>query len=110
MNPHDNLRPGRHCDLLFSAGATAQTLEAAGITILGYYSNGRRPVLIIDQPPPLLQGAPKRRQPNGDGGIDLVMAAPYENVQLEWTVKSAMPRLIADVLGATDAVREVGHV
>ena len=110
MNPHDNLRPGRHCDLLFSAGATAQALEAAGITILGYYSNGRRPVLIIDQPPPLLQGAPKRRQPNGDGGIDLVMAAPYENVQLEWTVKSPMPRLIAGMLAAADAAREVGHV
>ena len=31
MNPHDNLRPGRHCDLLFSSGSNAQALEAAGI-------------------------------------------------------------------------------
>lgn len=76
----------RKSDILFSAAATARELEIAGIQVLAHYSNGRRAVLIIDQPPPLVQGHLRRRQPNGRGGIERVLAAEYQGMQLEWSV------------------------
>jgi hypothetical protein len=75
----------RKSDVLYSAAATARELENAGIQVLGHYSNGRRAVLIIDQPPPLLQGHLRRRQPNGRGGTERVLAAEYQGMQLEWS-------------------------
>jgi hypothetical protein len=75
----------RKSDVLFSAANTARELENGGIQVLAHYSNGRRLVLIIDRPPPLMRGHVRRRQPNGRGGIERVLAAEYQGLQLEWS-------------------------
>ncbi|MGH8037034.1 MAG: hypothetical protein ACREPC_08010 [Stenotrophomonas sp.] len=78
----------RKSDVLLAAATTARELENAGIQVLSHYSNGRRAVLIIDRPPPMIRGALKRRQPNGMGGQDRIMAAEYQGMQLEWTQRA----------------------
>jgi len=83
----------RKSDVLFSAANTARELENGGIQVLAHYSNGRRAVLIIDRPPPLLQGHVRRRQPNGRGGVERVLAAEYQGLQLEWSVHEGGARL-----------------
>lgn len=75
----------RKSDVLLAASNTARELENAGIEVLAHYSNGRRAVLIIDRPPPQLQGHLRRRQPNGRGGIERMLAAEYQGLQLEWS-------------------------
>lgn len=85
----------RESDLLLAASNTARELENAGIRVLSHYSNGRRPVLIIDRPPPMAQGHLKRHHPNGTGGRDNVMAAEYQGLQLEWTQCTPQLREVA---------------
>ncbi|MBM9911897.1 MULTISPECIES: hypothetical protein [Stenotrophomonas] len=78
----------RSSDMLFAAANTARELENAGIDVLAHYSNGRRPVLIITQPPADIEGHLKRWGPNGSGGRDRVLAAEYQGLQLEWTERA----------------------
>jgi hypothetical protein len=77
----------RSSDMLFAAANTARELENAGIDVLAHYSNGRRPVLVVTRPPAMTEGHLKRWCPNGSGGRDSVMAAEYQGLQLEWTVR-----------------------
>ncbi|ASK91077.1 hypothetical protein KWH04_01020 [Xanthomonas campestris pv. trichodesmae] len=86
----------RKSDVLLAAATTARELENVGITVLAHYSNGRRAVLLIDRPPLDVPAVMKRRQPDGRGGIERVMAADYQGMQLEWTQRT--PQLL-----------EVGH-
>ncbi|MCD7099083.1 hypothetical protein [Stenotrophomonas sp. MMGLT7] len=88
-------------EVLFTAATAAQQLEQAGIQVIAHYSNGRRAVLIIDRPPPLVRGVLRRRQPNGRGGIERVLAAEYEGLQIEWSTHED---------GVAIAPREVAHV
>lgn len=81
---------------LHDAAAVAERLSAIHCTVLSAYANGRRPVLVIDRPPPFVQGAVKRQHPDGVGGIERVFAAGYHGVQLEW-------------IDHVPASREVGH-
>lgn len=85
----------RNSDVLYAAANTARELENSGIEVLGLHSNGRRAVLIVNRPPPTIGGHLKRRQPNGRGGQDRVMAAEYQGVQLEWTQRRPMLQEVA---------------
>lgn len=85
----------RNSDVLYAAANTARELENSGIEILGVHSNGRRAVLILDRPPAMVGGHLKRRQPNGSGGQDRVMAAEYQGVQLEWTQRPPLLQGVA---------------
>lgn len=71
--------------VLLAAAQTAKQLEDQGIEILGHYSNGRKAVLMIDRPPAFVSGALRRRQPDGHGGTQYIMAAPYHGLQIEWS-------------------------
>lgn len=72
-----------------AAAQTAKRLEDQGIEIFGHYSNGRKAVLMIDRPPAFVRGARRRRQPDGRGGTQYIMAAPYEGLQIEWSTHVA---------------------
>lgn len=71
---------------LQSAVEVAKKIEEAGSQVIGSYCNGRRTVLLIDQPPAFVQGHCKQRYPNHLGGYTRMFAAPYYGVQLEWMV------------------------
>ncbi|HHA2680166.1 hypothetical protein [Stenotrophomonas maltophilia] len=86
----------RKSDVLYAAANTARELENTGIEILGLHSNGRRAVLILDRPPPMVGGHLKRRQPNGRGGQERVMAAEYQGLQLEWTQRAPLLQEVAN--------------
>lgn len=70
---------------LRGAAAAVEQLTAAGSKVLGYYCNGRRPVLLIDQAPAFVRGSLRRRAPDGQGGTHRVCAAPFHGVQIEWS-------------------------
>lgn len=88
----------KHSDMLTNATAASETLEAAGITILGSYHNGRRSVLIIDRKPEFIRGVVKRIEPC-PGGRKEIHAAPFHGVQLEWVEAGAEDALQAVVNG-----------
>lgn len=97
MQHHDRKHHVVHRDgltmssyMLISA-SVAQRLEKAGTEILGYYDNGRRPVIVIRKPPQFVTGAFKQRHPNGQGGFDRMFAASYFGVQLEWIERTSAP-------------------
>lgn len=75
--------------VLQAAAQTARHLEDQGIEILGHYSNGRKAVLMIDRPPAFVRGVLRRRQPDGRGGTQYIMAAPYQGLQIEWSTHVA---------------------
>ena len=83
-------------DVLLAAAKTAKRLEDQGVQIFGHYSNGRQAVLIIDKPPLFVRGGLRRRQPDGRGGTEYVMAAPYEGLQIEWTNRVAYALEVGD--------------
>jgi hypothetical protein len=82
--------------ILHAAATTARVLENAGITVLAHYSNGRRAVLVIDRPPQGVVGAMKRRQSDGRGGLERVMAADYQGMQLEWLQRAPQLQEVAN--------------
>jgi len=86
-------------DHLQQATEAARQLVAASAAIIAMYANGRRPVLIIDAPPPFVTGSIKRRTPNALGGVTEVYAASFHGCQLEW---------MRDIPG-TAQVQAVGH-
>lgn len=86
-------------DVLQTATDASRLLVNAKVTIIAAYANGRRPVLIIDAPPPFVVGALKRQHPNGKGGTTVVMAASFNGCQLEW---------MRDIPGVAE-VQAVGH-
>lgn len=73
--------------VLLEAAQTAKDLEAQGVEILGHYSNGRKAVLIVNKPPAFVRGALRRRQPDGRGGTEYILAAPYRGLQIEWSTR-----------------------
>lgn len=81
---------------LRASADAVEHLDAEHVKVLGYYCNGRKPVLLIDHPPAFARGAMTRRQPSPLGGVDHVYATPFHGCQIEWLVH-------------TPAVREVGH-
>lgn len=72
---------------LRAAANLADRLAADGSKVLTYYHNGRKPVLVVDQPPVGTQGSLIRRAPLNLGAHagDRTLAAPMDGVQLEWT-------------------------
>lgn len=84
-----------HARDLRAAADAVEKLDAARISVLGAYSNGRKPVLYVDQKPDFVRGVMIRRQPSATG-FDRVMASGYHGVQLEW-------------IEHVPFVREVGH-
>lgn len=77
MNNKDQAAALRH------AATAIEQLDAHGIQVLGSYSNGRRPVLLLERKPAFVTGAMQRRQPTGRG-VDRVYAANYFGCQIEW--------------------------
>jgi hypothetical protein len=77
-----------------AADATDQ-LDESGSKVLGHYSNGRVPVLLIDRPPTFVQGVSRRRESDGKGGRVRVYAAPFRGTQLEWRVAEPAAREVA---------------
>lgn len=71
-------------DHLQLAADAAREVVAAKSNIIAAFANGRRPVLIIDTPPPFVVGSIKRRSPNALGGVTEVYAASFHGCQLEW--------------------------
>lgn len=71
--------------VLLEAAKAAESLEAQGVAVLAHYSNGRKAVLIIDKPPAFVRGVVRRWQPNGCGGTEYIIAAPYLGLQIEWS-------------------------
>lgn len=87
----------KQSDVLIDAATVAGILEDSGRTVYGHYSNGRRVVLVIDQPPAFVRdGVCKRRQPNGRGGWMRVMAAGFQGVQIEWLENEESNREVAN--------------
>lgn len=84
-----------HIDGMRIAAAAIEKLDAAKVAVLVAYTNGRKPVLVIDRKPRFVTGVLTRRQPTAEG-VDRVMASGYHGVQIEWTEHVPM-------------VREVGH-
>jgi hypothetical protein len=80
---------------LRAAANVTDQVAASGGKVLTFYSNGRQPVLFVDQPPAGVNGALCRRQPDGNGGVQRILAAPLDGVQLEWVekVEPSMPEL-----------------
>lgn len=73
-----------HAAALRAAANAVDQLTDAGSKVLGHYSNGRKPVILIDKAPAFVTGAMRYRAPDANGGIDRVMAAPYHGCQIEW--------------------------
>ncbi len=71
--------------VLLAAAKAAEALEAQGVAVLAHYSNGRQAVLIIDKAPTFVRGVVRRWHPNGRGGTEYILAAPYQGMQIEWS-------------------------
>ncbi len=69
-----------------------QALRKMGVSILSQRSNGRRLVVVVDQPPASVSGGMCRRQPMADGRTHYTLAAPWRGLQLEWAAYSCEVR------------------
>ena len=67
------------------AAVVSRKLEDRGVRVYNVWHNGRQPVLYLDRPPEGVTGVSQRRQPAA-GGVDRIMAAPFDGVQIEWAV------------------------
>ena len=63
-----------------------RALRKQSVSILSMRNNGRRLVLVIDQPPAFVRGVMRSRHTSPIGNREYTMAAPYRGVQLEWRV------------------------
>lgn len=82
---------------LRTAADAVDKLHAQGVHVLGHYSNGRKPVLIIDKPPAKMSGVLRMRAPSRVvNGAQHTFASHFEGVQVEWVEQ-------------VPAVRAVGH-
>lgn len=79
---------------LRAAANLAERLTADGSKVLTYYHNGRRPVLIVDQPPVGMQGSLVRRAPTFLGR-ERTLAAPIDGVQVQWSVADELGKDVA---------------
>lgn len=70
-------------DALRGAQVALQKLDDCGATVIGFYSNGRRAVLLLASKPAFCKGVVVRRVPQGRG-VDHVYATPFHGAQVEW--------------------------
>lgn len=68
---------------LAQAAVVTLLLAEKGISVIGAYANGRRPVLAVTHLPEGVESAIKVRHPNGRGGSTEILAAQYHGCQIE---------------------------
>lgn len=90
---------------LRAAAIAVDKLDAQGINVVGYRSDMRKPVLVVDRPPAFAHGVVKSRrylrsgagagEVLGDAGVVRTYACPFYDCQLEWNSSELAAREVA---------------